>query len=120
LQKTNKHIAIVLLGIFTYPIFFQSIHIVWHHSHGLNNSFVDRKYSENEKSFDNVIAHLSNTEVCCPFCEYKFSINNLSKSSLFECNIFKIDNNYIDIVINQFRPCIQSKKSPRAPPLFTI
>lgn len=120
LIKLNKYIAIVLLGIFAFPIFFHSLHVAWHHSKGINCYCTENKCSTSNEFSDNVIVKTSNSEEYCPICEYKFSVNNLPDISLFGNNVFKVDSYYKAIVINQFKPCIHSKKAPRAPPFFAM
>ncbi len=113
----NKHTAIILLWIFAFPIFSQSIHIVRHHSHDDGSCLSMKTHFENFRLINKHIdSSLSETKRHCPVCEYKFPVNNLHKISIFKHNIFIKYNNYINIVITQVKLCILSKKSPRAPP----
>lgn len=118
--KLNKHIAIVLLGIFIFPIFFQSIHIAYHNSHRYGNSSGEEGHFDHFESIKNIKVPLLDSEEKCLICEYNFSINNIPEICFFEIHILKADMDYMDAVIHQFKPRILSKKSLRAPPSFLI
>jgi len=121
LKKISKHIAIVLLGIFIIPIIFQSIHIVLHLAHVHGNADLVELYST--KGFDvnkSVCNSKKGSEIHCLICEYKFPVSNAPENCLFECKIFKIENDFIDHLNNSFNLVFFSKKSSRAPPSFFI
>jgi hypothetical protein len=50
----RKDTAILLLGIFFFPIIFQSLLILWHNSHGIKQEYqyCDKENSENTSCSD--------------------------------------------------------------------
>ncbi len=118
LIKQRKHIALLLFGIFFFPILFQSFHIVWHYLHDHK-----REHSHCSQAITNTDFHSNNKTVSekekvCPICEYQFSINNLPKISFPNPAIPEIARNYIEITYQQHYKQIFSDKTPRAPPVF--
>ena len=112
--KFNKHIATVLIGIFFFPLAFQSIHIVWHHDHLHYDCYHVFNSINNSQAATISTTGKINT---CPICEYKFSINNLPVISVFRSPIPKINNSINETIMVQLHQQIIERKSPRAPPL---
>lgn len=116
--KLRKHIAFLLFGIFFFFILFQSVHIVWHHSHGYKC-----EHNQCFQTITNTDIHLygenvSEKEKTCPICEYQLSINDLPKISFFNAVIPVFDCTYIEVVIQQQYKQVFSDKTPRAPPVL--
>lgn len=114
----RKHIAISLFGIFFYSIIFQSIHIVWHHSHGYKSEcqLIDKEtYDIDPCTFPKKIAQW---EKKCPICEYKFSINDLPELSSFRSIIPGFTCSFKEIATQQHYKRVFLEKSPRAPPVL--
>ena len=115
LMKFNKHIATLLLGLFISPIIFQSVHIVWHHSHSVaDNHHVDNVI-DNQRLQGEAKSVLTEDNHC-PICEYKFSIHNLPAIFVFEANlaiIKGIQNETAETLLHQE---VYSTKSSRGPP----
>ena len=114
----RKHITFLLLGIFYFPIIFQSAHIVWHHSNGCKDEYqlCGKKTSNNTScSFSK---NISQKETICLICEYQFSINDLPKVPVFRPIIPEFTCSIHEIVTQQYNKQNFSEKSPRAPPVF--
>jgi hypothetical protein len=114
LIKFRKHIAIVLLGFFIFPVAFQSVHIVRHHGHDH-----DVCYHVSNNHINHSAASISEAEKVnkCPICEYKFAINKLPTVSVYEANIPIIKLAFNETIIGHPYPEVFESKSPRAPPL---
>ena len=118
MNRFRKYIAFLLFGIFFFPILFQSVHIVWHHSHGYkckdnfcHQTIADKEFYPNEKN-------VTEKEKTCPICEYQFSINDLPKISFFSPVISGIAYVYNEIATQQQYKQLFSDKTPRAPPVL--
>lgn len=85
-----------------------------------NNSSIEEDYSANTELIKQISSAEVNFEKHCLVCEYKFSTNNTPETYYFECNIPKIDKEFIDLLIHSFKFITFSEKSPRAPPFFSI
>lgn len=113
----KKHIALFVLGIFTFPIVFQPLHVVWHQSHNQHGAeiyevFVDISHGHKLSVLNNINHH-------CLVCEYEIVINSLPQENYFHIIIpFVLNSNYI---LSVFQPVYQlySSKTPRSPPYFS-
>ena len=115
--KLRKHIALLLFGILFFPILFQSLHIVWHHSHGYKckPTLCSQTITTTDSHSNN--KYVAEEENTCPICEYQFSTNDLPKISFFNPEIPAIACNYIKIANQQQYKQFFSDKTPRAPPV---
>lgn len=113
---TKKYIVLFLLGIFLFPILFQSIHIVYHHKHehGFENQTINKSFSENDVCLTTTDALLHQNE--CIICDYQFSINDLPDTAVFRTISSKIISLLDEKIINPYYHQNFSKKTPRAPP----
>ncbi|GEM_PF-1481409 len=120
LIKHRKHITFLIFGIFFFPIIFQSVHIVWHHSQGYKCQHY-RCFSKivNADSHSNT-KNVSEKEKICPICEYRFSINDLPKIFLFNATIAGFSHIYVEIIKPQQYKRFFSDKTPRAPPILRV
>jgi len=115
LLELKKHIAVILLGIFIFPITFQSIHIVWHHSHCISHNATCHNVVDCHDYTGTAFIH-SNSTNHCPICEYQLSINTLPDIPFFEavipiiCRVFKV------LSVTKPHQEVFVLKSPRAPP----
>jgi len=113
----KNHIAILLMGIFTFPIIFQPVHILWHHYHGyqgIRHSFSDESSENNIVIYSETHSH---QEVFCPVCEFKFSINSIPKVFVFKSIVPVILLLYKVFITKEYYRQVFTNKSPRAPPL---
>ncbi|MBN2728719.1 MAG: hypothetical protein JXR53_05795 [Bacteroidales bacterium] len=116
--KLRKHIAYLLFGIFFFPILFQSVHVVWHHSHGDQGEHTLCAQTITRTDFQSNNKNVSEKEKTCPICEYQFSINDLPKISFFNPAIPENACNYLKIAKQQQYKQVFSDKTPRAPPVY--
>ncbi len=115
MKKFKKHIVVFLLGIFVFPIIFQSIHIVWHHTHAvLHNENVS--IIENCNIHNNEIVLISDNIEHCAICEYEFSVNNVPNGFYFDTVLLFIKDLVNQNIVNKALQQIFSFKTPRAPP----
>jgi hypothetical protein len=116
-MSLRKHISFLLFVIFVFPIIFQSVHIVWHKSHG--NKCEHHLCHQNIVDKDSQITNVNTPEEegTCPICEYQFSINDLPGLSLFSIVIPAFTFVCNEIVARQQYNQVFSDSSPRAPPV---
>jgi len=119
LTELKKYIVFLLFGIFFFPILFQSIHIVWHHSHGHDGKHHVFNHETSDKGFHANRENISEEEETCPICEYQFSINDLPAISIFSLEIPVYPCIYNKIITRQQYKQVFSDKTPRAPPVLT-
>lgn len=119
LLEFKKHIAVILLGIFIFPITFQSIHIVWHHSHCISHKAICHNAVDCHDYTGTAFIH-SNSSNHCPICEYQFSINTLPDIPFFEAVISIIFVIYVILSVTKPHQEIFAVKTPRAPPIQSL
>ncbi|OQA46951.1 MAG: hypothetical protein BWY47_01510 [Bacteroidetes bacterium ADurb.Bin302] len=116
LLTLKKHIAFFLLGIFIFSITFQSIHIVWHHSHCISHNATCHN-TVDCTNYTGTAFFYSNSTNHCPICEFQFSINTLPYILFFEaviptiCRIFKV------LYVTEPHQEVFALYSPRSPPI---
>lgn len=111
--RIKKHIALILLGIFFFPIIFQSVHIVWHHSYSFQDDNISRLSSGKTKD---VVIIGGSTVDQCPICNYKFAINKLPEFLIFSIFIVLINRRLNLSTIAQPHNQIITINPARAPP----
>ncbi len=114
--KFKRHIVIILLGLFVFPIVFQSLHIVWHHSHDYKCNHILCHIQQTGQNIQAEINTASQKDNHCPICEYQFSINDLPKIFLFSTNTLLIDSFLKKLELQFYFQQLITIKSPRAPP----
>lgn len=116
--RLRKHIAVLLFGIFFFPIVFQSAHIVWHHSrdHEHKHLIGGKKYSSENQSHA-LTTIISQKDNLCPICEYQFSSNDRSDILILKAKISEINCVFNEIVTLRYKKQDFSKKPARAPPV---
>lgn len=116
----RKHIALWLVGIFSFPIFFQPVHPVSHHLHGYTHAAHHCSLCTPERptpvscAFDEEDA---DGEGACPICEYQFSINELPKAAAFSPVVPEIPCCRNMAATSQYFRQERTTKIPRAPPV---
>ncbi|WP_073003283.1 hypothetical protein [Mariniphaga anaerophila] len=113
MPRIKKHIARFLFGIFIFPLTFQSVHIVWHHSschHGACHAQVA------DDHFTDDIVKIVQDEEHCPICEYQFAVNSIPSAPAFQSNKPTTTDKYFAPYAKQPHKKIPTTKSPRAPP----
>lgn len=116
--RIRKHTALFLLGIFFFPIVFQSVHTVWHYSPTYNGEHTLYLHTITNKYLHTNGKNVSEKEKICPICTYQFAINNLPTISFFNPVIPTFTCDYNEIVTQQYYKQVISDKTPRAPPVF--
>ncbi|MDD2962313.1 MAG: hypothetical protein PHU33_00055 [Bacteroidales bacterium] len=116
----QKHIALWLFGIFSFPILFQSGHTVLHHLHGYRHTQHQCMLCSTGRpdptscAFDEEGDH---GEGVCPICEYQFSINQLPEATAFDPVVPMFFCNQCQSVVPSYYRPNHTTKSPRAPPV---
>ena len=114
----KKHIAILLFGIFLFPLTYQPWHVLKHHAqksqccHTCCHSTIEKKVCD----FSHCITSASEKQESCPVCEYHFPLNILPKLSLFKPKNPNLEAQLFGLEASLFYQQIISRKSPRAPP----
>lgn len=114
-MKFNKHTATLLLGLFLFPIIFQSIHIAWHHSQSVADNHHIKNSTNSQGSQSNAISVLTENDQC-PICEYEFSIHNLPAIFVFETILPMLKGIENETAEPQLHLEVYSTKSSRGPP----
>jgi hypothetical protein len=112
----RKNIAILLFWIFTFPIVFQSVHIVWHHSHAHADNHILCNEHTTAQAFHYKYSIDSQNDNPCSICDYHFSINDIPKTSIIRSVLPLIQGIFNELEIHFLFQEIFSLKSPRAPP----
>jgi hypothetical protein len=105
-----------LLGIFLFPVIFQSIHTAGHekaccaeHENSCGTGLPQKDLQTNS------IAEQSQEEQC-PVCNYQFPVNKLPELSLYSSIVPVVTGLVCEIILPAAFRITFSTKSPRAPP----
>ena len=111
----NKHIASILLGLFIFPIFFQSVHIAWHQSQSIEHKS-HLSIAIGNHDIQNKPLIISHEDSFCPVCEYEFSIHHLPAVFVFEAQLPMLKGIQNETI--QSHPQLEAyrTKSSRGPP----
>jgi len=120
LTHIKRHIAAVLAGLLVFPIIFQSVHTVRHHSLDRSASEGDVCCTGNEPDPCSDGSCLSNSTGDCPICEYQFTVNGLPDFTIHEAIIPAVTGFYHDVATA--KPYLQpvALNSTRAPPFLAF
>jgi hypothetical protein len=117
LIRLKKHIATLLVGLFIFPILFQSWHVAIYHA----NEFYTIShvvFSETTSNFLHAETKtISRTPKFCPIREYQFSIIDLARMAIFRPFIPFFVWHRNEPTHQQYHKQIFSVSSPRAPPV---
>jgi hypothetical protein len=117
LKPEPKYHLLLLILVLTYPVFYQSAHIIWH---GHQKQEICCSAELNAKSCENEQEGDQKLEDKCPVCEYEIIINSFAPESIqyfsSNCSSFRYDFVFLDKIITN----LNYKKSPRAPPPYTV
>lgn len=116
LISLRKHIALLLLGMFIFPIAYQSVHVVWYHPHSFICEHNHCQQTTAEKNTHTNGHKVSDEKSKCPICAYQFLKNEMPQRFLFNSTLPAIACNYIPIGKQQPYKEVFSDKTPRAPP----
>lgn len=115
--RLKKHITVLLIGIFFFPVVFQSIHMVWHQSHSSSCEHHECNHKPPTNTTQPFAEKCIKNNETCPVCFYQFSINNVTKISHLTIQIIAKTCHYKAIAIAQQYQQVFAEKSPRAPPI---
>ncbi|NOU61951.1 hypothetical protein [Marinifilum caeruleilacunae] len=115
----KKHIAILLFGIFFFPLAYQPWHVIVHHSQDsqCHHACCHSKGAKKTCDFGHWLASKVEKQESCPVCEYHFPINIIPELNLFKPKNPNLDRNLFELETSIALQQIDSRKSPRAPPL---
>lgn len=117
IKHSKKHRLWILLGIFVFPILFQSLHVLEHHLDDLNECHHDCSTQISHNNNQQHKAKITQDETVCPILSYELSVNDLHQLFIFQTNIPAFAFPFKQMVVNQHSKSVFSVKSPRAPPL---
>ncbi len=120
MTKRRANIAVLLCGIFLFPIIFQSVHIVWHHSHGFKCEHHHCQQIAPHEDFHSYFENISDEVSKCPICDYQFPVNNLPEVSFLGTLLPLHTCIYIELNQQSQYKQVFSDKTPRAPPTFKL
>jgi hypothetical protein len=118
LKHIKRHIAFVLTGFLIFPIIFQSIPVVWHHSYDHSEIAIHSSCSNNDPGSCKDVSGISTSSGHCPICEYQFTVNILPDCSIQVATVPVITATCHDIATGNPHLQIVALKSPRAPPFL--
>lgn len=121
LTAIKKYISIGLIGIFLFPIMYQSVHVIQHHENKINecSGTCSCSHEKADTDTDVLFKSLSENVENCPVCEYEFAVNDIPQSLIYEI-LSPLTNgqyliNYIDLKTQRGF----THKSPRGPPFLS-
>ena len=120
-EGLKRHIAAILAGIFLFPIFFQPMHVVWHHSHEhafvgyivFHTKTVDYQASGSDRQ-------VAKKETICPVCTFQFAINDLPLTEIYHALVPFSLAVLKKLVFKVYLQQLISYNSSRAPPVFNF
>lgn len=114
--EKRRHIALVLLGVFIFPIAYQPYHTVRHHSKDLHCHH-NCSHAKQEKPAGLHLDVFSAKKEHCSICEYHFPVNDLPKLFFFTSATSILKSSNYELKIKRAYQQVVSTKTPRAPPL---
>lgn len=120
MNKIKSYIVLVILGLFVFPVVFQSLHNIWHHSHCCQDEHLFCSDATIYRDFQKDRLSLPEKNNYCPICEYKFPINSLPDFLIIEIIIQIFIGNFTETIQKQPHQKLFTLKVPRAPPFHNI
>lgn len=118
MNLVRKHIASLLFVVFFFPITFQSLHILWHHSHGYKSEHHVCHQNLYEIDSNTININIAEREKTCPICEYQFSILDLPEIAFLSSIIPVFSRILKEEAKQQQYKQVFSDRTPRAPPVL--
>lgn len=113
-RNLRKYIAILLLGIFLFPLTYQSWHIVQHHLE-IESCKHHEHHLEKQNSIDYLESFASDND-SCPICDFKINTTSTSESSNLALRVLCLSSDLIHKYYeDEFSSSLESISS-RAPP----
>ncbi|MFQ3578730.1 MAG: hypothetical protein SNJ71_01140 [Bacteroidales bacterium] len=115
----KKYIVVMLLGIFSFPIAYQSYHILYHHYsqvHCNEHICCEKTTISNKKQILEIV--VPDDENQCPICNYHFSVNKEHSIKFFTVYLPLNLCTFLAFYTEETHKYSITQKSPRAPPFF--
>jgi len=114
-----RHIAVLAIGFFLFPIVYQPIHQVHHHGldqieHNCEHHHGYQHQHHHDKAAES--AHIYHSPEHCPICEFEFVIQDLPCSSELVLATIQYCEYKTFTSKGEVHRSAYSLKSPRAPP----
>lgn len=119
-KSSNIYLASLLIGILTFSVLFQEIHIRLHHLHNHEHHCGIYHKSEDVKSHKNETPLLTESEHHCLICDYQISPNKWFKLTPCEYRYSEKSELHFEIMFSEFQICILPGRSSRAPPALSV
>lgn len=122
MQGLKRHIVILLVVIFIFPLAYQPWHVLQHYSqksnchHDCCHLNMGHSGGKVAYSYGEDINAASEKEEPCPICNYHFPINVLPTIFHYQSNNTVAENAISDLKVRLPFQQFTSVKSPRAPP----
>lgn len=117
MPKAKRHIVIILLGIFFFPMTFQCLHIVWHQTHNFQNHFAFHYHGTTGKTGQHNATCLSQQIKHCPICEFQLTIDYTTAHFVYKTNIPVVIKHFSENTTEEDYQKVLLTKTPRAPPV---
>jgi len=104
------------MGIFFFPIIFQSVHMVWHLTSGQKHPPGPACCTIHKQDSGKDVESLEQKNVRCPVCKYQFTLTTLPDHPVFKAIIPVQEGLGEEIKTEPPQRPIFTFKSPRAPP----
>ena len=115
LKNLKKHIALLMLGVFCFPLLLQPIHVLRHHTQTSHCTAADHEHSCTKKLEKNTGAAFHQNSHCA-ICEYEFYIYDIAQTSFVAPALPFINYIYDEYAVAQHYPNQCSQTPSRAPP----
>lgn len=112
--------AIILIGIFLFPVVFQSFHIVQHQSHEHEYCSAQHHIADYKITKGLFFKQLSEKEEHCIVCEYQFSLHDFPAVAVYRTATLLTESILIQLFENLPATKAFSQAEPRAPPRINL
>ena len=118
MKKYHKYLAFLLIGILTFSVLFQEIHIRLHQIHHHEHHCGTDHKAENDKSLNTETPRYTESEHHCLICDFQLTTKQWFKITTYECIYLEITESYFERKYIDLRVCTLPSKSSRAPPEY--
>jgi hypothetical protein len=116
MKAWKRHMVVLAAWIFLFPVLYQPVHIIQHHSPERSDHSCDHHHHHHHKETADDAIRITQTENDCLICEYEFVIKDLPGS-------YELVNAPIQYYEVKTAPAVSSEEgrffsqiNPRAPP----
>lgn len=114
LRRFNQHIAAILLGMFMFPLVFQSVHVLWHHAQVCVDACCCKHLEVTSESPSGDITTLEDD---CPICNYLITINGFADPLVHRTSLVVEKRVFVFLATQPPLKQVGGFESPRAPPI---